>query len=101
MMRLVLGKWAVDRVGGGTTPQAAAEAAIERLERRLDGHGGLILLDRRGRIGIASNTARMAWAVGTQRRSRRGHRGRAGLVEPPIRVGSDLDATVGGFRSQE
>jgi beta-aspartyl-peptidase (threonine type) len=63
MMKLVLGKWAVDRVRGGEAPQHAAEAAIIYLHRRLNGHGGLILLDQQGRYGIAHNTPRMAWAV--------------------------------------
>lgn len=63
IMRLVLGKWAVDRVAGGQTPQAAADAAIQRLGRRLGGRGGLILLDRQGRTGIAFNAARMAWGL--------------------------------------
>jgi len=65
IMRLVLGKWAVDRVEAGMAPQAAAEAAIKRLEERLGGHGGLILVDRSGRTGIACNTPRMAWGVRT------------------------------------
>lgn len=69
MMRLVLGKWAVDRVGAGDTPQQAAEAAIERLASRLGAHGGLILLDRQGRTGMAFNTPRMARAVRTIRGS--------------------------------
>jgi beta-aspartyl-peptidase (threonine type) len=63
IMRLVLGKWAVDRVAEGHTPQDAAEAAVERLGSRIAGHGGLILLDRSGRWGIAFNTPRMAWGV--------------------------------------
>jgi beta-aspartyl-peptidase (threonine type) len=66
-MKLVLGKWAVDRVAEGVEPQRTAELAIERLERRLNGHGGLILLDRQGRYGIAHNTPRMAWGVRTGR----------------------------------
>jgi beta-aspartyl-peptidase (threonine type) len=65
IMRLVLGKWAVDRVAGGLTPQEAAEGAIGRLGGRLGAVGGLILLDRQGRPGIAFNTPRMAWAVRT------------------------------------
>jgi beta-aspartyl-peptidase (threonine type) len=65
IMRLVLGKWAVDRVAAGDSPQAAAQAAIERLGTRLDAHGGLILLDRTGRIGVAFNAYRMAWGVRT------------------------------------
>jgi beta-aspartyl-peptidase (threonine type) len=62
MMKLVLGKWTVDRVAEGLEPQAAAEKALARLRRRLNGHGGLILLDPRGRLGVAHNTPRMAWA---------------------------------------
>jgi beta-aspartyl-peptidase (threonine type) len=62
MMKLVLGKWAADRVRGGTHPQQAAQEAIFYLHRRLNGHGGLILLDQRGRFGIHHNTPRMAWA---------------------------------------
>ena len=65
IMRLVLGKWAVDRVAAGDSPQDAAEAAIERLGTRLDAHGGLILLDRTGRIGVAFNAYRMAWGLRT------------------------------------
>ncbi len=62
IMKLVLGKWAVDRVGAGATPQQAADEAIAYLRRRLNGHGGLILVDPKGRIGLAHNTPRMAWA---------------------------------------
>lgn len=65
IMRLVLGKWAVDRVADGRTPQEAADAAIERLGSRLGAGGGLILLDRRGRSGMAFNTPRMAWGIRT------------------------------------
>lgn len=63
IMKLVLGKWAVDRVEGGVEPQAASEQAIAYLKSRASGHGGMILLDGRGRFGIAHNTPRMAWAV--------------------------------------
>ena len=62
MMKLVLGKWAVDRVASGMNPQTAAEQALAHLRRRLHGHGGMILLDPLGRIGLAHNTPRMAWA---------------------------------------
>jgi L-asparaginase / beta-aspartyl-peptidase len=63
LMKLVLGKWACDRVAEGATPQATAEKAIAYLQSRLDGHGGMILLDARGRLGMAHNTPRMAWAA--------------------------------------
>ncbi len=66
IMKLVLGKWAVDRVGNGDAPDAAAQAAIGYLFQRLGGHGGIILLGPDGRYGIAHNTPRMAWGVGTR-----------------------------------
>jgi beta-aspartyl-peptidase (threonine type) len=67
IMKLVLGKWAVDRVLAGDAPDAAAEAAIAYLFRRLGGHGGIILLGPDGRYGLAHNTPRMAWGVCSQR----------------------------------
>jgi beta-aspartyl-peptidase (threonine type) len=65
IMKLVLGKWAVDRVAAGSTPQAAATASIDYLYNRLGGHGGIILLGPDGQIGIAHNTPRMAWGIAT------------------------------------
>lgn len=62
IMKLVLGKWAADRVGEGMSPAQAASRAMELLEGRLDAHGGIIALDGRGRMGLAHNTPRMAWA---------------------------------------
>ena len=67
IMKLVLGKWAVDRVQQGTPPAQAAEAAIAYLFHRLGGYGGIILLGPLGRIGIAHNTPRMAWGMRTAR----------------------------------
>ncbi len=63
IMKLVLGKWAVDRVLAGDAPETAAQAAIAYLFRRLGGHGGIILLGPDGRYGLAHNTPRMAWGV--------------------------------------
>jgi beta-aspartyl-peptidase (threonine type) len=62
IMKLVLAKWAADHVQHGGAPDAVAEEAMVYLQRRLKGHGGMILLDGRGRFGIAHNTPRMAWA---------------------------------------
>ena len=64
-MKLVLGKWAVDRVASGFPPQQAATAAIDYLYARLGGHGGIILLGPDGQLGLAHNTPRMAWGVHT------------------------------------
>jgi L-asparaginase / beta-aspartyl-peptidase len=62
IMKLVLGKWAVDRVPA-LGPEQTAQDAIAYLHARLQGHGGIILLGPDGRFGIAHNTPRMAWAV--------------------------------------
>jgi beta-aspartyl-peptidase (threonine type) len=66
IMKLVLGKWAVDRVAAGAAPQEAATAAIAYLYDRLGGHGGVILLAPNGEIGLAHNTPRMAWGLATK-----------------------------------
>jgi beta-aspartyl-peptidase (threonine type) len=65
IMKLVLGKWAVDRVLAGAAPASAADEAIAYLFRRLGGHGGIILLGPDGRYGVAHNTPRMAWGIHT------------------------------------
>jgi beta-aspartyl-peptidase (threonine type) len=65
IMKLVLAKWTADRVAGGTPPDESARDAITYLHSRLNGHGGMIVVDSQGRFGIAHNTPRMAWAVRT------------------------------------
>ena len=72
IMKLVLGKWACDRVAAGTTPAEAAAAAMDYLKSRMNAHGGMILLDARGRAGIMHNTPRMAWASRTEQREEAG-----------------------------
>ncbi len=65
IMKLVLGKWATDRVAQGSAPEIAAREAISYLYNRLGGHGGIILLGPDGRFGIAHNTPAMAWGLAT------------------------------------
>jgi beta-aspartyl-peptidase (threonine type) len=65
IMKLVLGKWATDRVAAGTAPDIAAREAIAYLFNRLGGHGGIILLAPDGRFGLAHNTPAMAWGIAT------------------------------------
>jgi beta-aspartyl-peptidase (threonine type) len=65
IMKLVLAKWAADRVESGSLPEWVASEAMNYLKQRLNGHGGIILLDAQGRFGIAHNTPRMAWALHT------------------------------------
>lgn len=64
-MKLVLGKWACDRVQTGASPEQVAPEAMAYLYRRLGGHGGIILLAPDGRFGLAHNTPRMAWGLHT------------------------------------
>jgi beta-aspartyl-peptidase (threonine type) len=74
MMKLVLAKWATDHVTAEVGAEQVAPAAIHYLYRRLNGHGGIILLDREGRVGIAHNTPRMAWSWQSQSGSQSGLR---------------------------
>lgn len=62
IMKLVLAKWTADRVLAGNLPEWAASEAMNYLKQRVDGHGGIIVLDASGKIGIAHNTPRMTWA---------------------------------------
>ncbi len=65
IMKLVLAKWTADRVLAGNLPEWAAQEAMNYLKQRLDGHGGIIVLNAQGQMGIAHNTPRMAWACKT------------------------------------
>lgn len=62
LMRVVIAKATCDRMAWGLPAAVAVAAAIRLLAERVGGHGGLIALDREGRIGIAHNTPHMAWA---------------------------------------
>ena len=65
IMKLVLAKWTADRVSAGNLPEWAAKEAMNYLQQRLNGHGGIIVLNAQGQFGIAHNTPRMAWATKT------------------------------------
>ncbi len=65
IMKVVMAKVASDLVAAGLAPQAAAEKAVAVLGERTQGHGGLIVLDRSGRIGAAFSTPNMAYAFRT------------------------------------
>ena len=65
IMKLVLAKWTADRIAAGNLPEWSAQEAMNYLKQRLNGHGGIIVLNPQGHIGIAHNTPRMAWAFKT------------------------------------
>ena len=72
IMKLVLAKWAADRVLAGNIPEWVSQEAISYLKSRVNGHGGIILLDAHGRFGISHNTPRMAWAYKNTEREKSG-----------------------------
>ena len=72
IMKLVLAKWTADRVAAGNLPEWAAQEAMNYLKQRLNGHGGIIVLNALGQFGIAHNTPRMAWACKTVKKEEAG-----------------------------
>jgi beta-aspartyl-peptidase (threonine type) len=71
-MKLVLAKWTADRIAAGNLPEWAAQESMNYLKERLNGHGGIIVLDTHGHFGIAHNTPRMAWAFKTKKKEEAG-----------------------------
>ncbi|HYA78819.1 MAG TPA: isoaspartyl peptidase/L-asparaginase [Candidatus Bathyarchaeia archaeon] len=64
IMKVVLAKTACDFLRpASSNPTRAAQAAVQLLERRGKGTGGLILLDKSGNPGYAFNTPRMAYGI--------------------------------------
>lgn len=62
LMRIVISKTACDLMAKGLTAQDAADTVIAKLWGRVRGYGGVILVDRLGRVGLAHNTPHMAYA---------------------------------------
>jgi beta-aspartyl-peptidase (threonine type) len=71
-MKLVLAKWTADRIAAGNLPQWAAQESMNYLKERVNGHGGIVVLDTHGHFGIAHNTPRMAWALKTKKKEEAG-----------------------------
>jgi beta-aspartyl-peptidase (threonine type) len=72
IMKLVLAKWTADRIQAGNLPEWSSQEAMNYLKQRLNGHGGIIVLNPQGHIGIAHNTPRMAWAYRTVKKQEAG-----------------------------
>jgi len=62
IMRVVLAKTGVDLLTGDRHPQDAARLAVAVLGERGQGEGGIILVDRKGRVGHAHNAPFMSCA---------------------------------------
>ncbi len=63
IMRVVLAKMATDPLRARVHPEDAARAAIRTMGVRVGGAGGVILVDRFGRLGLARNTPSMVWSA--------------------------------------
>jgi len=68
ILRVAMGKTAVDALARGRSPHAAGGAALRAL-LRIGGWGGLVLVDRRGRVAARFNTPRMARGFADESRS--------------------------------
>lgn len=63
LMKVLMSKTACDLMGGGMSPQQAAEEALRLLERRTGpSQGGIVLMNPAGEVGIAFNTHHMVHA---------------------------------------
>ncbi len=63
IIRVVLCKGLADRLRAGATSDEAARAAIAELVERTGGEGGVIVVDKQGRVGHFTSTPRMPWAA--------------------------------------
>lgn len=67
VLRIGLAKRAVDLMALRTHPEEAARSVIRQLAARVQGTGGVILIDRAARLGFARNTRTMTWAAAGER----------------------------------
>ncbi len=63
IMRVCLGKAAVEWMRQALHPEEAARAAIQMMLDRTGSPGGLILVDAAGRLAFARSTVTMSWAA--------------------------------------
>lgn len=62
IMRVGLALRAIAYLEGGHSADEAARSAVDLLRDRVQGHAGLIVLDREGRVGVAHSTRNIAHA---------------------------------------
>ena len=62
IIRVAMAKTAVDLLREATPVREATALAVQMLEKKVAGLGGLIMIDREGEIGYAFNTPIMAYA---------------------------------------
>ncbi len=62
IMKVLLSKQVCDFVAAGLPAHQACLAALDVLEKRVNGRGGLVAVDYQGQIGVAFNTDAMPYA---------------------------------------
>ena len=62
-MRVALAARICHALGGGSSPGDAGYAGLEYMKQRTASRGGVIVIDRDGRIGWARSTHSMAYAA--------------------------------------
>jgi beta-aspartyl-peptidase (threonine type) len=62
ILKVCLAKEALERLKQGARPNIAAKEALEMMNIRVGGKGGLIIISRNGELGHYFTTKRMAWA---------------------------------------
>jgi L-asparaginase / beta-aspartyl-peptidase len=65
-MRICLAKTATEWMRAGMHPEDAARAAVRFALARVEGKGGVILIDRFGRLGWARSTKTMTWGAAAE-----------------------------------
>jgi beta-aspartyl-peptidase (threonine type) len=63
ILRVGLARSAIDRMREGAVPEDVARAVLEAMRGRVGGTGGVILVDRLGRLGLARSAPTMVWAA--------------------------------------
>ena len=62
IIKVMLSRVVCELLEKGLTAQKAAERSVKMLEKKINGRGGVIVLDRKGNVGIFYNTPKMARA---------------------------------------
>ncbi|PIK40715.1 putative isoaspartyl peptidase/L-asparaginase-like [Apostichopus japonicus] len=63
IMKVILARLVLQNIQTGLSTQTAAERALEYMEQRVGGAGGVIAINNKGEIGKHFTTERMPWAT--------------------------------------
>jgi len=62
ILKVMLARNAIEKLKQGLSPQEAAEISLQEMKSRVNGNGGLIILDNQGNVGFHFTTEKMVWA---------------------------------------